>query len=225
MKSGTVHESNGDVYTGGFVENRRQGFGKCVYSNGDVYEGEWLNDLCHGQGTLTLATPSPTVSSSIQGSEIEHTLPPRPLDVEEKVDVLKSYEGEWKEGYFDGLGVAVYLDGTYRGEFVRGRRFGSGRREYADGAVYDGTFDGVRHGTGKLVEADGSVYAGSFVNDLFHGKGNFCIKAFRKVANAVAAIQRMQKLSGLWEGPGEDEFSEDVDSAEQLNAVVGSSFR
>ena len=62
----TVHESNGDVYTGGFVENRRQGFGKCVYSNGDVYEGEWLNDLCHGQGTLTLATPSPTVSSSIQ---------------------------------------------------------------------------------------------------------------------------------------------------------------
>lgn len=107
------------------------------------------------------------------------------------------------------------------------------------------------------MEADGSVYAGSFVNDLFHGKGNFCIKAFRKVANAVrmpvseqhfasdlcsqdacgsiisfvvmgsqvAAIQRMQKLSGLWEGPGEDEFSEDVDSAEQLNAVVGSSFR
>lgn len=63
------------------------------------------------------------ISFPSQGSEIEHTLPPRPLDVEEKVDVLKSYEGEWKEGYFDGLGVAVYLDGTYRGVALRLLRF------------------------------------------------------------------------------------------------------
>ncbi|KAK2864487.1 hypothetical protein Q7C36_003641 [Tachysurus vachellii] len=66
------------VYTGSWVNGKRDGFGKCFYSssaqyegewvqnirsgwgwmqleNGDVYEGEWLRDKPHGHGALLLS--------------------------------------------------------------------------------------------------------------------------------------------------------------------------
>ncbi|MCB9201736.1 MAG: hypothetical protein H6604_01625 [Flavobacteriales bacterium] len=46
--------SNGDVYEGNWVENKKQGFGKYTSaSTGDVYEGNWVDDIRSGQGKLT----------------------------------------------------------------------------------------------------------------------------------------------------------------------------
>ena len=36
---GTYKFSNGDAYTGGFIQGKKNGLGKYSYSNGDIYEG------------------------------------------------------------------------------------------------------------------------------------------------------------------------------------------
>jgi hypothetical protein len=44
----------GDVYEGGFKENKYHGYGKIVYSKvlgehkGEIYEGEWRENIRHG---------------------------------------------------------------------------------------------------------------------------------------------------------------------------------
>ena len=45
-----------------------------------------------------------------------------------------SYEGEWKEGKIEGLGVAKYPDGSsYEGNFVDGKHSGQGKLIFPDG--------------------------------------------------------------------------------------------
>jgi hypothetical protein len=46
-----VCRSNGNVYTGMFVADNKEGAGRFSWSNGDIYEGEWVKDEMHGQGT------------------------------------------------------------------------------------------------------------------------------------------------------------------------------
>lgn len=50
--TGTRSFSNGDVYTGSFVNGQRCGFGKLFFKNGDLYAGHWENDRFHGFGKL-----------------------------------------------------------------------------------------------------------------------------------------------------------------------------
>ena len=42
--------SNGDTYTGGWRNNKREGTGTLRCSNGECYIGEWNNDKRHGKG-------------------------------------------------------------------------------------------------------------------------------------------------------------------------------
>ena len=60
------------------------------------------------------------------------------------------YEGEWKNGNYDGYGIFT-----------------------ADGGVrYEGQFkNGKFHGEGKIIRRDGSMYVGEYVNGLEHGTG------------------------------------------------------
>lgn len=55
--SGTFKYSNGDVYTGNFVDGLRSGHGVCVFANGERFEGEWSKDQISllGKGRLTLS--------------------------------------------------------------------------------------------------------------------------------------------------------------------------
>ena len=45
---------DGHTYESQWVKGMRQGFGKCKSASGKVYEGEWLKGLPHGHGTLSL---------------------------------------------------------------------------------------------------------------------------------------------------------------------------
>lgn len=49
---GTMEYSNGNEYTGDWVNGIRQGKGTMKYDNG-IYEGEWKNDKKNGEGTYT----------------------------------------------------------------------------------------------------------------------------------------------------------------------------
>lgn len=106
------------------------------------------------------------------------------------------YEGEWKQGRWNGIGKhskpngdvyeGQFIDNLYHGEgmfkyheskrrfegqYVMGERV-KGTMRYADGSVFKGQFyHGRRHGRGSYTFKDGSRYKGDFVKDLMQGIG------------------------------------------------------
>ena len=45
----------GNSYTGEFIDGKRNGKGKYIWSNGDWYEGKWKNNVFNGYGTFYFA--------------------------------------------------------------------------------------------------------------------------------------------------------------------------
>lgn len=156
--------TNGDVYSGVFVQGRRSGTGvykwkdsKCEYhgewkngrhhglgkfswEDGDYYEGEFFNDRIHGKGLLVLTT---------QGEQ---------------------YEGNWKS--YDDLKKPPTKD-----SFVNSHREGFGVCEYISphacaGAKYEGQWlNDAWDGLGKLRLPAGNIYEGMFVSGKMCGRG------------------------------------------------------
>lgn len=50
---GTMAYANGDVYTGEWINNVRDGFGTMSYVNGDIYVGKWRKNVRHGYGKMS----------------------------------------------------------------------------------------------------------------------------------------------------------------------------
>ena len=56
--AGKYTYANGDVYTGMWKKDVREGEGVLRYANGDVYNGQWCNDVRSGEGSLVFADGS-----------------------------------------------------------------------------------------------------------------------------------------------------------------------
>ncbi|CAD8170251.1 unnamed protein product [Paramecium pentaurelia] len=91
------------------------------------------------------------------------------------------YEGQFKDGVFNGRGLLYnnvqlypgkkgqYL---YDGQFEQGQKHGFGKETYITGGRYEGSFKyNQKHGNGKLVFSDGSYYVGDFQRGLPNGFG------------------------------------------------------
>ena len=85
------------------------------------------------------------------------------------------YEGEWKDGLWEGNGELHFPDGdSYIGEFKEHEFSGYGKYRYADGALYDGYWEhGMFNGSGTMTYADSSIYAGEWTDDRKNGTGVF----------------------------------------------------
>ena len=85
------------------------------------------------------------------------------------------YQGEWKNGLWEGQGEIFYPDGDlYSGEFREHEFNGYGTYLYSDGARYEGYWqNGMFNGNGTMNYADGSIYAGEWRDDRKHGIGVF----------------------------------------------------
>ena len=71
------------------------------------------------------------------------------------------YEGDWKDGMYDGLGCKTLEDGTkFQGMFVDGKEKGHGKKILANGTVFEGTWDGEKFIKGKVNYTDGQTYEG-----------------------------------------------------------------
>ncbi|MBR1757177.1 MAG: TIR domain-containing protein [Lachnospiraceae bacterium] len=79
------------------------------------------------------------------------------------------YEGEFKEGCFNGKGHLMINQKVYDGNFVNGKAEGSGVEECPSlGEAYMGEFlAGKRHGEGRLVYEGGSICDGIWENGAF----------------------------------------------------------
>ncbi len=63
---------------------------------------------------------------------------------------------------------------SYSGDYKNGFYHGKGRLEFKDGSVYEGQFENNKmHGYGKIFFKDGSIYQGNFKNNLRDGTGIF----------------------------------------------------
>ncbi len=83
------------------------------------------------------------------------------------------YEGEFKNGLFNGWGIYWYARGDrYEGEFLNDLKHGRGTMYYRTGDRYYGEFrNGAREGTGRLFFANGDRYVGEFRHDTMNGRG------------------------------------------------------
>jgi len=72
------------------------------------------------------------------------------------------YEGQFKEGMYEGHGVITRIDGmSYNGQFLCGEKHGKGVYKAKNGSpIYEGTWwYGWKHGPGVYVYTDGRKVA------------------------------------------------------------------
>jgi hypothetical protein len=131
---GKLLNPNGDTYEGEFVFDARHGKGVYKWDNGDVYTGMFREDKRHGQGKFAFHNGN-------------------------------VYEGEFCDGMFEGFGRYKFDGGYYEGEWKEGRYDGNGELVSASGSKYTGEFkNSVAHGLGMEVSADGKKKHGVWEN-------------------------------------------------------------
>lgn len=82
------------------------------------------------------------------------------------------YEGEFKDGMHNGVGIFTSDGSTYEGEFKDDQFNGRGTMTHPNGNKYIGEFkDGARNGQGTFTKANGEKYIGEFKDGFRDGKG------------------------------------------------------
>lgn len=145
---GTMTWSNGDVYKGHFVNDRRSGHGVLTFVGSDVqqdsgeYVGDWSNDKMHGSGTRRY--PNGDV-----------------------------YVGNYVEGKRQGEGRFYFANGDlYFGEWENNQMHGPGLYYFSSGVRFEGTFlYNKRNGKGKTQNENGSIDIFQYINDERVGQG------------------------------------------------------
>eukprot|EP00911_Craspedida_sp_UC1_P002268 UC1_evm1s1721 len=152
--------ANGNVYEGGWKDNKFYGQGKYTWSDGDVYEGEYKDDVQHGQGKFTAGT---------NGSGRDFTC-------DEGFKAHSVYEGGYHEGKRHGVGILTEDGVSYSVEYSHGKQTSKTNTAHS---VYEGGYhEGKRHGVGILTE-DG----GSYSVEYSHGKQTSKINTSAGTAN------------------------------------------
>ena len=184
-------------YEGDFDEGRMEGRGSYLFSNHDVFTGDYVNDKRQGRGTLqyrlngvqqlqedlelTLSTErrkqqQPEDRDPNQQAAIDAVVRPltasAPTYPAVKGDVL--YAGDWANDLPHGHGIFVTTAVYYVGDFVSGERTGAASIVMkATGERYDGAVrGGVRDGHGTMASSWG-VYKGQWRENQRSGLGRW----------------------------------------------------
>lgn len=86
-----------------------------------------------------------------------------------------TYDGEWRNGLFEGHGVYRFNDKTeYRGRYRAGKRHGKGIEIFLDGSIYEGHYRmNKRDGRGIERYKNGATFEGNYKNDARDGLGTY----------------------------------------------------
>ena len=177
---GELKYTDGCIYTGSFVNGKREGKGKMIYSktgrihfpaegeqiSGDVYEGEWKNNIRHGQGKMTFEN-----GEVYEGQWTDDRRTGKGKMTYNTYDGV--YEGEWFKDVWSGMGKFSSQAGVYEGMFQNGTYSGNGKMTYSDGTVYEGNWvNGKKEGIGKETNRlSNTTYEGEWKNGFRDGKG------------------------------------------------------
>lgn len=158
---GSMIYTNGDVYTGEWLDNKRCGHGTIKYADGRVYEGEWDEDAMTGCGHLVYPT-----GDQYEGCFAKNQR--NGVGVEVTVTTKEKYTGHFKSDARDGKGVLELANGVvYEGTFAAGVMSGKGNMRFLNGDSYEGSFqNNVMHGKGTYIFACGDRYTGDYVQGV-----------------------------------------------------------
>ncbi|GAX17667.1 amyotrophic lateral sclerosis 2 protein [Fistulifera solaris] len=167
---GVMTWSNGDVFKGTFVNDKRCGHGTIEFSganqDGGEYVGEWRDDKMHGDGTRRYPNGD-------------------------------MYVGNFDEGKREGEGRFYFSNGDmYFGEWKNNQMHGSGHYYFSSGTRFEGMFlFNKRNGKGKTQSDSGNLDIFQYINDERVGQGvRFDAKrtrAWRLVPRPDGAIRQI----------------------------------
>lgn len=143
---GMAYYPNGDRFEGAFQEGKKHGKGTLFFSNEDEFTANWHNGVIIGEGQLKVANNS---MSHRQGAA--DLIPSRCLvsgDCKTGFGIIQydngsRYEGNFKEGKFDGQGKFYNMDGVliYEGTYANHQREGKGISYFSSGTKqFEGTW-------------------------------------------------------------------------------------
>ena len=140
---------DGVVYKGFFKDYQREGEGKLYNAQGELlYEGSWAHGKTNGFGKRYYLS---------------------------ETDQRETYEGELKDGVFQGKGKLTWKNGTfYEGGFVNGKREGYGIRTFKEPLErYEGFWkEDAFEGQGLLLRTNGKKTEGIWKASLLEdGEG------------------------------------------------------
>lgn len=138
---------NGDMYSGQYKANRREGTGTYVWLQaGILYTGQWRANLRAGVGRIVYPDGG-------------------------------RYLGNWANDVKAGQGRYTYPDGSsYSGSWVNDTKHGFGTYAFTDGSSFTGSFVDNEFVSGEWRLAGGTRYYGTFGNDIPIGKGVYVYK-------------------------------------------------
>jgi len=115
------------------------------------------------------------------------------------------YEGNFKNGEFDGIGFYRTKNYIYKGQFISGKKHGKGKLEiFSTKTIYEGEFkNDMKDGYGIEKYNDGSIYKGNYAQDLKEGFGELLLKKEKNISEYKGEF----KNGKIW-GKGKFKFDE-----------------
>lgn len=178
--SGYLSQKDGTKIICNWLNNESVGVGTIEYMNGDKYKGEIKNELPNGSGTLYIANYNDKqkfsdkntlngifVNGKLNGAGKYYKV----VDRAPLAYTYESYDGNWKDGLFDGVG-------TYKKEVLFKKKES---QDFNEIITYVGNWkNGLKDGAGiyfnKTKWLEYSKYDGNWKNNQFDGYGIFAEK-------------------------------------------------
>ena len=197
--------TTGLTYVGGFVDGLRHGYAIAKFGEKATYVGQFENDVRCGQGMMFFNDQKGVIfgewfedqvtgvceTISVVGGDVQYyegiLVDDRRHGTGKLISKGMIYEGEFRDGYYEGIGKISEMSGKviYEGSWEEGKPHGEGR-ETLDRGMYTGMFvNSHKQGIGEMVYEDGSFYKGMWNKGEREGDGFFM--------NAIG-----DTFSGLW---------------------------
>jgi len=149
---GIIKLSTG-IYDGNWKDGEIDGVGKIIFTNNNVYEGHFKTHDVNGS------------RNAVQEGNGVMTYMPRDSDNDTSIS---SYNGEWKNNQWDGLGILTYKNGDKeRGKWIDGLPNGKITMIFVNGDIEIGNYKmGRKHGKFETKKKDGKCCTKNFVMDV-----------------------------------------------------------
>jgi hypothetical protein len=142
---GIIFFSKGDIYMGGWKNDRFNGTGTYIFSTQERYTGDLVDGLRNGKGTFYYSN-----GNKYDGSWQKNEKNGKGFLYFSNGDL---YEGNWVDGVFAGNGTERFFHGdVFEGTFSNGRRNGFGTYKFKCGTDYIGEWkDNKADGNAKYI--------------------------------------------------------------------------
>jgi len=183
---GIMTFKSGTVYEGSFERGLKHGYGKITYPSGNYYEGEWAFDKKQGQGTMYWADADEKYTGGWVDNKQEGWGVHIWLEQKSDAKFLRNrYEGEWRNGLRNGVGVFYYSNGSrFEGEWIDNLKEGFAIFTYDDGRVFTGMYH-----NDKMVANKDPLRLGEFeTNESRNPQTDSPIHGASKLANTLSVI-------------------------------------